>query len=104
MLGFTSSPLYGAGVAVSQNYLDMTKVYQMLFALGNYSGQLSFLGLGGDLVLEQPDKWLGLATINNIAVCVAIVILIYGGGWLNRYAKKNYVRANSENLGSCEIK
>ena len=90
LLGFASSPLYGAGVAVSQDYLNMTRIYQCLFALGNYSGQLAFLGLGGDLVIEQPNKWLALSAINNLMVCLAIFVLVFGGSWLQKFVGKKY--------------
>lgn len=84
IIGFFASPLYGAAVVLAQEYLDMTKLYAQTFALGNYAGQLAFLPLAGNWVLENPDIWLGVSMINNLMVSVASITLVYVGHWLYR--------------------
>lgn len=84
IFGFCAAPLYGAGVVLAQDYLDMTKLYAQTFALGNYAGQLAFLPLAGNWVLENPDTWLGVSVINNLLVVVASIILVFVGNCLYR--------------------
>ena len=87
LLGFSDSPLYGAGVAVSTTYLSMTGIYQCIFALGNYSGQLSLLSLVGDIV-NEAERWLGLSLIANFGVFVAIYVLVFPCKWLKNSLSK----------------
>ena len=87
LLGFSDSPLYGAGVAVSTTYLSMTGIYQCIFALGNYSGQLSLLSLVGDIV-NEAERWLGLSLMANFGVFVAIYVLVFPCKWLKNSLSK----------------
>ena len=80
--------MYPTGVSLTGQYFDNTKLYSIIFGLGNFTGQM-LVPLGADLALNDPKMFFTVGAV----FCACYLVPM--GGFLvtgNYFKRKGLLR------------